>query len=316
MKNKGGKMKKPIILLAFILITITANSQTIYSKAFGNPNSEPIIYLHGGPGYNSIGFEVTTAQKLSENGFFVIVYERRGEGRSHDQNAKFTFQETFDDLNSIYKKFNLKEASLIGHSFGGIVGTLYAEKYPNKIKFLVLVAAPLSIQETFSTIIKTSKRIYEKNKDSINLKYIGMLEKMNKNSLEYSSYSFGHAIQNGFYMPKAPSEEAIAIYTKLKSDISFRSNGTKTTFEAPKGFWENENYTSIDLTQHLKNVLKKKIQIFGVYGTEDGLYSEEQLIKLKKIVGINNFKYIKNCSHNVFIDQQNQFINTLKTWIK
>lgn len=308
-------MKKTITLVAFILTTIIASSQTIYSKAFGDSSNEPLIYLHGGPGYNSIGFEISTAKKLSESGFYVIVYDRRGEGRSADKKAKFTFQETYDDLDALYKKYALENATLIGHSFGGVIATLYAEKNPEKIKSLVLVAAPLSIQETLSTIIKTTKSIYEKKKDSTNLMYIGMLEKMDKNSLEYSSYSFGHAMQNGFYTPKAPSQEALAIYTKLKTNPSFVSDGAKMTYDAPKGFWKNENYTSIDLTQGLKNVLKNKTQVFGLYGTEDGLYSEEQIMKLKKIIPIHNFKYMDNCSHNVFIDQQNQFIASLKAWI-
>ena len=142
-----------------------------------------------------------------------------------------------------------------------------------------------------------------------------MLETMDKNSLEYSSYSFGHAMQNGFYMPKAPIEEALAIYTELKSNTLFKSKGSKMTVEASKGFWKNENYTSIDLTQNLKNVLKHKIQIFRLYGTEDGLYSEEHVMKLNDLIPKDNFKYINNCSHNVFIDQQNQFITSLKTWI-
>ena len=308
-------MKKTITLFVFLITTISVTSQTIYAKAFGDPSNEPLIYLHGGPGYNSIGFEITTAEKLSKNGFFVVIYDRRGEGRSSDENAKFTFEETFNDLDAIYTKFNLEDATLIGHSFGGVVGTLYAEEYPNKIKSLVLVAAPLSIQETLSTIIKTSKSIYESNNDNTNLKYIGMLETMDKNSLEYSSYSFGHAMQNGFYTPKAPSKEALAIYTKLKTDTLFKSKDAKMTMEAPKGFWKNENYTSIDLTQNLKNVLKNKIEIFGLYGTEDGLYSKEHVEKIRGVIPKNNLKYMENCSHNVFIDQQNQFITSLKTWI-
>jgi proline iminopeptidase len=309
-------MKNKITLLAIIFITNIINAQAIYSKAYGDPKNEPIIYLHGGPGYNSIGFEVTTAQKLSESGFYVIVYDRRGEGRSPDENAKFTFQETFDDLDIIYKKFKLKDATLIGHSFGGILGTLYAEKYPKKVKSLLLVAAPVSMQETFSNIIKTSKKIYENNEDSTNLMYIGMIEKMNKNSLEYSSYSFGHAMQNGFYTPKAPSEEALVIYTELKANPSFVNDGATLTIEAPEGFWKNENYTSIDITQNLKSVLKNKIQIFGLYGKDDGLYSEEQVMKLKNILPENNLKYMDNCSHNVFIDQQDEFITALKNWIR
>mgnify|MGYP001273837003 CR=1 FL=1 len=309
-------MKKQITLLALIITTSILNAQSIYSKAYGDPNHEPIIYLHGGPGYNSMGFEITTAQKLSESEFYVIIYDRRGEGRSPDKKAAFTFQETFDDLDGIYKKFKLKSATLIGHSFGGIVGTLYTEQHPKKVKTLVLLAAPLDMQETFSTIIKTSKSIYENKKDSTNLTYIGMLEKMDRTSIAYSSYCFGHAMQNGFYTPKSPTKEALAIYEKLKTDTSFASKGAVMTIEAPKGFWKNENYTSINLTEQLKEITKNDIAIFGLYGTEDGLYSEEQLMKLKNMMATTNFKYIENCSHNVFIDQQVQFINTLKTWIK
>jgi proline iminopeptidase len=128
-----------------------------------------------------------------------------------------------------------------------------------------------------------------------------MLEKMDKNSLEYSSYSFGHAMQTGFYTLKVPSKEALAIYTKIKTNSSFVADGATMTYEAPKGFWKNENYTSIDLTQNLKSVLKNKTQFFGLYGTEDGLYSEERIMKLKKIIPKHNFKYMGNCSHNVFL---------------
>jgi len=309
-------MKKTITVLTLFLTITLVNAQTLYSKAYGDPNHDAIIYLHGGPGYNSMGFEITTAQKLSESGFYVIVYDRRGEGRSPDKQAAFTFQQTLADLDDIYKKFNLNTATLLGHSFGGIIGTLFSENHTKKVKALVMVAAPLSMQETFLTIIKTSKSIYEIKKDSTNLMYIGMLEKMDKTSIAYSSYSFGHAMQNGFYTPKVPSKEALVIYTNLKADTSFARNGASLSIEAPTGFWENENYTSIDLSENLSNLIKNKTPLFGIYGTEDGLYSEEQVRQLKNLMPITNFKYLDNCSHNVFIDQQDQFITALKEWIK
>jgi len=124
-------MKNIITVFLFIVPTLIVNAQVIYSKAFGNPNNPPLIYLHGGP----------------ENGFYVISYDRRGEGRSPDNNAKYTFKETFNDLNSIYTKFNLTSATLIGHSFGGITATLYAEKKPRKVTSIVLVSVPISMQE-------------------------------------------------------------------------------------------------------------------------------------------------------------------------
>jgi len=307
---------KRTLLLALFLTTLTVGSQTIYTKTFGNPKDKPLIYLHGGPGYNSVAFEVTTAQKLSENGFYVIVYDRRGEGRSIDKIANFNFQETFDDLNAIYKTFNLKKVTLMGHSFGGIIATLYTEKYSKNVESIILVGAPISMQETFKTIISTSKEIYKTKKDSVNLRYISMLENMDRNSIQYSSYSFAHAMQNGFYSPKKPTKEATVIYLKFKTDSLLIKYASSMTYNATKGFWKNEQYTSIDLTDNIKNVLKNNINIFGLYGKDDGLYSEKQILKLKSLIGNTSLIYFENCSHNVFIDQQTQFINALTKWIK
>jgi len=310
-------MKKTIALSVLLLLTsLLVNSQTIYSKAFGDSNNKALIFLHGGPGYNSVGFEVTTAQKLSEIGFYVIIYDRRGEGRSIDKNTNFTFTETFDDLNSIFDRYKLKSATLIGHSFGGVVATLFAEKNPNKIKSIVLLGTPLSMQETFSSIIKSSKKKYENKQDSINLNYIKMLEQMDKSSLEYSSYCFSHAMQNGFYFPKKPTTEALSIYSKFKTDSLLLKYSSKMSYEAPKGFWENEKYTTINLKLNLKKMQKNGIAFFGIYGKDDGLFSEEEANEIKKNIGNNNFDYLNNCSHNVFIDQQTTFIFTLKKWLK
>lgn len=307
-------MKKTLTVFVFIVSTLVINSQTIYSKAFGNPNDKPLIYLHGGPGYNAVGFESTTAQKLSENGFYVISYDRRGEGRSPDKNAKFTFNETFEDINLIYDKFNLTSATLIGHSFGGVIATLYAEKHPTKTKAIILVSAPMSMQETLSTILKSSKSIYISNKDSVNLNYISSLEKMDKNSIEYSSYSFSHAMQNGFYFPKEPTTDALNIYSTFKTDSLLVKYSSKMTYEASRGFWQNEKYTTLDLNENLKQVVKNGIPVFGLYGKDDGLFSESQVRNIENLIGENNLEYLFNCSHNLFIDQQTKFIDALKKW--
>ncbi len=312
---KDTKMKKTTLVFLLLLISNKIYSQNIYSKAYGNSSNKAIIYLHGGPGYNSTNFEKITAKKLSKNGFYVIVYDRRGEGRSIDKNALFKFKESFNDLNAIYKKFNIKSASLIGHSFGGIIATLYAEKHPKKVKTLLLVGTPIIMQETFLTIIDSSKKIYIKNKDKLNLKYIQQLQKMDTASIAYSSYSFKHAMLNGFYYPKQITREAINLYSKFKTDSLLLKYGAKMTYEAVTGFWKNEKYTTLDITKNLKQVLNNKILVFGLYGKDDGLFSKNQITKIRHLIGNHNLKYISNCSHNFFIDQRSLFIKALTKWI-
>lgn len=295
---------------------LLANGQELYIKTFGNKDSQPVIFLHGGPGYNCSTFEVTTAQGLANQGFFVIVYDRRGEGRSTDKDARFTFAESFKDLKSIYRKYKLKKATLIGHSFGGVLAILFAEEYPEKVQSLVLVGAPVSLQKSFRNIRAKSQVIYESKNDSINLKYILMLDKMDTASLEYSSYCFMHAMQNGFYSPENPSSEAQEIYLKFQTDPILARNAAIMTYEAPKGFWENEKYTTIDLTSNLKKLQSEKISIYGLYGKDDGLYSAAQVKELQELLPEGNVKYLDNCSHSVYIDQQSEFIDALKTWLR
>jgi proline iminopeptidase len=309
-------MKSLFTLAAIILTSFAINAQSLYIKTFGNPKDKPLLFLHGGPGYNSVNFEQTTANLLSQNGFYVIVYDRRGEGRSIDNNAKFTFEQTFEDINLILSEKNISKVSLLGHSFGGVIATLYTEKYPTKVNQIILIGAPIVMQETFKTIIKSSKELYESKGDNNNLNYIKMLENMDKSSLEYSSYCFGHAMQNGFYFPKQMSEEAKSIFSNFRKDTLAIKYASKMTFEAPKGFWENEKYTSIDLSNSVKNIMKLNLSIYGIYGKDDGLYSAEQIESLKNLIGAQHVKYIDNCSHNVFIDQQSAFIEALKIWVK
>jgi proline iminopeptidase len=308
-------MKLFVFILCLFLFSINAFSVELYISTFGNPKDKPIIFLHGGPGYNCANFEATTAKELSKSGFFVVCYDRRGEGRSLDTSAKFTFQQTSEDLISIYKKYGLTKATLIGHSFGGIVAIKFSEMNPKLVNSVILVGAPVSLQETFTNIIAKSKDIYTSKNDTVSLKYIALLENMDKSSLAYMSYTFGNAMNNNFYSPKIMTDEAKSIYSLFKTDSILIKYSAKMTYPAPTGFWKNENYTMLDLNNNLIEIVIN-IPVYGLYGKDDGLYSTEQVEKLQKIIGDKNLHYFDNCSHNVFIDQQKLFIQSIVNWTK
>lgn len=301
-------------MVLLILSVFEVQAQTLYTRTFGSIVAPAIIYLHGGPGYNSANFEVTTAQRLADLGFYVIVYDRRGEGRSADPNAKFHFEESFDDLLTLYRQYGFQKATLLGHSFGGVVATLFAEKYPEKIRSVILVGAPVSLQETFQTILTTLGEIYSSRQDSVNLRYLEMLENMDRTTLEFSSYCFMHAMQNKFYSPQKLSEEAARLYNDLSMDTILFPYVTQMTYPAPRGFWENERYTSIDLTETLQRLSALGIAVHGLYGKEDGLYAADQIEELRRVIGEDRVRYLDQCSHNVFIDQQKLFLEAVINW--
>ncbi len=59
-------------------------------KPLGIRSTRPCFFLHGDPGYNYASFEISTAPLLAEQGYYVIAYDRRGEGRSTGPNAEFS----------------------------------------------------------------------------------------------------------------------------------------------------------------------------------------------------------------------------------
>jgi len=297
------------ILLCFTIIN-AAVAQNVYIKTFGNKSDKPVLFLHGGPGYNAAAFEATTAIPLSQKGYYVIVYDRRGEGRSVNvaPAAAFTFSQTFDDINTIIKNQDLKKVTLIGHSFGGVLTTLFTEKFPDKVEKLMLVSTPVVMQETFRTILDASRKLYEIKKDTTNLYYLGLISKMDTSSIEYSSYTFMHAMQNGFYTTKTPEEQARKLYIVFGKD-SLAKYASQMTQQAPLGFMKNEHYTTLNLTGSIQNIKRKGIKIYAMYGKDDGLYSPQQVASAKELIGKNNVMYLENCSHNIFMDRQEQFIS-------
>lgn len=303
---------KSFLLSLFLALSFFAKGQNLYIKTYGNEKSKPIIFIHGGPSGNATLFEGTTAQKLADQGFYVIAYDRRGEGRSADPNAKFTYDEAFQDLNSIYATYNLKKAIILGHSFGGLIATLYTNKYPQNVSALVLAGALFSQQETYDHILDTLKKKY--SNDSAQLKRINIVENLNKNSAEYRKGCYELAGENGFFKMPNPTAESKKLYANYEAGEFYKTNIRNKN--APLVFYQNEKQNNIDTRPVLKKIKSTGVPIYGIYGKDDGIFSSAQINSLKAITGENHFAFLDNCSHYLFVDQQSAFISKLKNWLK
>ncbi len=303
---------KLLATVLFLTISLFAKGQNLYIKTYGNEKNKTIIFIHGGPSGNATLFEGTTAQKLADLGFYVIAYDRRGEGRSADADAKFTFEEASQDINSIYKKYHLKKAIILAHSFGGLVATLYTNKYPENVSALVLAGALFSQQETYDHILNTLKKKY--NTDSEQLKKINIVENLNKNSAEYRKGCYELAGENGFFKMPNPTAESKKLYADYEAGEFYKTNIRNKN--APLVFYQNEKQNNIDTKPFLKKIKAAGVPIYGIYGKEDGVFSSDQINSLKAITGEKHFALLDNCSHYLFVDQQATFLSNLKKWLK
>lgn len=307
-------MKKLLAILAFTISLVSYAQDNIYATSYGQSENPSIIFIHGGPRGNATLFEGTTAQKLADKGFFVIAYDRRGEGRSVDPNATFTFQEAIEDLNVLYQKYHLKKASILAHSFGGLVGTLFTKQNPDKVESLILVGALFSQQETYDHILKSSKQIADEKKDSLMLIKIAETETLDKNSAEYRKKTYEIASHNNYF--KMPNPTAESNQLRANYELSEFGKNNIRNDNAPILFYKNESRNNIDTKSILKKIKTQNVKLYAIYGKEDRIFSAKQLNDMRNMVSDKNFKLIDNCSHYPFVDQQETFINTIVKWLK
>lgn len=303
---------KLLLSLLFSLFLISVHAQAIYSKAYGNQKNPAVIFIHGGPSGNATLFEGTTAQKLADKGFYVIVYDRRGEGRSKDENATMTFKESFEDLKQLYNTYHIKKANILAHSFGGIIGTLFTHQFPEKVQSLTLAGALFTQQETYNHILKQAKEYFKD--DAAQLQEISEIESLDKNSAAYRKRCYEIASKLNFFTMPNPTSESKSLRAEYEAGEFYKNN--IRNHNSPIKFYQNEPFNNLDNTAILKEIKRKGIPLFAVYGKNDGIFSNRQFSSLKNIVGNSNFKLIDNCSHYLFVDQQDEFLKFIDLKLK
>lgn len=300
-----------LFFLLFFVVNPPAYAQKIYSKAYGSKNNPAIIYVHGGPRGNATLFEGTTAQALADKGFYVIAYDRRGEGRSFDTTASFTFRESFHDLNNLLDEYQLEKVTIIGHSFGGIVATLYTESNPERVERLILLGALFTQQETYNHILTTVDKLATIKKDTATVHKIASIKRLDKNSADYRKQTYEIAAAYGYFRMPHPTDESKAV-NKQYEESRFSKQNIRND-QAPVTFYKNESRVNIDTKPVLRNIKKAGVPLYAVYGRQDGIFAARQIQDIKKLVTPGRFYAIDNCSHYPFVDQQTEFLRIIET---
>jgi proline iminopeptidase len=122
-----------------------SDTHEIYYEVCGNPQGEPVVFLHGGPGS---GCNPTQRRFFDPSHYYIVLIDQRGCGRSKPlgNTSQNTTADLIHDIDLIRRELNIKKWHVFGGSWGSTLALSYAIKFPEQIASLILRGIFLSRQ--------------------------------------------------------------------------------------------------------------------------------------------------------------------------
>ncbi len=145
----------------------TADGLTLRADAYGNPDAQPVLLLHGGGQTRNAWGD--TAKNLADKGFRAVALDLRGHGESDwapDESA-YTIDSFIEDARIVVSSFK-KPPVMVGASLGGIISMgLQGESELPITKAIVLVDVAPRLEEKGVERIRTFMESHHNGFESI-----------------------------------------------------------------------------------------------------------------------------------------------------
>ena len=194
---------------------------------WGNKDAAPILYLHGWADSGSTFQFVVDSFKKN---WRVIAPDFRGFGRSQHNKSSYWFPDYLADLNRIINIFSEKDpVTLIGHSMGGNVASMYAGIFPDEVKNLINIEgfglkesksdnAPINYYHWIKKQNTDQKFSEYKTFDELAEKLIKRNPKMSKDIAMYVANEWAMKQESGLIKLRADP------FHKLPNAVQYRRN--------------------------------------------------------------------------------------------
>ncbi|MDP8887493.1 MAG: alpha/beta hydrolase [Thermoproteota archaeon] len=118
-----------------------------YYEDHGDAKSYPLILIH--PIGGNILIWHHEIPLLLKSGFRVIAYEIRGHYRTGmGKVGAYAMQDLVTDLEHLLEHLNIKKCTIIGHSIGGIIASMYAAEHSDTVDAIVMInSSPKKFEE-------------------------------------------------------------------------------------------------------------------------------------------------------------------------
>lgn len=110
---------------------------TLYYEEVGNPDGQPIVFLHGGPGG---GIDPLYRRYFNPEKWRVILFDQRGCGKStpHAELRENTTWDLVSDIEALRSHLDIGQWAVFGGSWGSTLALAYSQTHPERTTALFL----------------------------------------------------------------------------------------------------------------------------------------------------------------------------------
>ena len=249
-----------------------------------NPKKkEWITFVHGAGGSSTIWFKQI---KYFSKYYNLLLLDLRGHGKSkaiplNPFNKKYTFNSITFDILEVLDKEKIKKSNFVGISLGTILIRNFAEKYPMRVKSLIMGGAILKLN------LRSKILMYLGNSTKSILPYMWI----------YKLLAF-------IVMPNKNHKESRVLFI----------NEAKKLYQKEFKKWFQLTSELVPLLKFFRQV-EIKIPTIYIMGDQDYMF----LPSVEKVVSIHKaseLKIINNCGHVVNVERPEIFNNSMLEFLK
>ncbi|EJD43496.1 prolyl aminopeptidase serine peptidase [Auricularia subglabra TFB-10046 SS5] len=110
---------------------------TLYFEVSGNPNGNPIVFVHGGPG---VGTSPKDRRYFNPEKYKIVLFDQRGSGKSTPVASieENTTWDLVEDMERVRKHLGIDKWVVFGGSWGSTLSLAYAQTHPERVKALII----------------------------------------------------------------------------------------------------------------------------------------------------------------------------------
>lgn len=154
---------------------IKLREMNFHYLSWGDESKPLMIMLHGFMDHSHT-FDLLSEKLM--NDYYIVAWDARGFGKTDwiHRSGYYHFFDYLYDLESFIEYFKRDKVILVGHSMGGIISTLYAGTFPEKVSHLISLEGWFIADSVFAEAPVRARRWVEEVKNIKNFKPMKSVE--------------------------------------------------------------------------------------------------------------------------------------------